>query len=79
MAIERSPGSLLKSEAARLYVGMGRDRFRKSVNAGLIPVWIDPETKFRWFSRASLDRWLAEFEGGKVAPRTRKPKAEVKA
>lgn len=38
-------------------LGIGRDKFRRLVKAGVIPSLIDEETGHRYYSRLALEAW----------------------
>lgn len=48
---------LLTAPQASRYVGLGRDRFRALVKAGVIPQWRNPLGGWPMYSRAALDEW----------------------
>ncbi len=51
---------LMTAAQASAYLGMGRDAVRRLTNEGHIPVWIDPDTGWRRYSRPALDKWLEQ-------------------
>lgn len=56
--------ALVNGVNAARYVGLGgnRNRFYALVNAGVIPVFVDPITGTKRYSTESLDAWLASFQ-----------------
>lgn len=53
---------MLTAAQARQYLGFGEHKFRKLVKAGVIPSWVDPDTKRRHYSRPLLERWAANAD-----------------
>jgi hypothetical protein len=50
---------MLTFSQARRFVGMGEHKFRRLVQAGVIPSWVDPDTGHRSYSRLVLEAWAA--------------------
>lgn len=54
---------LVNGKQAAIHIGLGgnRKRFYALVDAGVIPVFVDPITGTKRYSTESLDAWLAGF------------------
>lgn len=50
--------NLMNGKEARAYLRLGEKAFVRLVKSGVIPVWIDPDTQRKRYSRKALDRWL---------------------
>jgi hypothetical protein len=56
-------GLLLNEKGAYTYLGLGRDRFRKLVKAGVIPQWKNPLGGWPMYSKPALDEWAKSLGG----------------
>lgn len=56
---------LLNAKEARTLLGVGRNKFRRWVNTGVIPSYVDPETGWRHYSREQIIQAAAHI--GQVA------------
>lgn len=49
---------LMTAQTAARYLGISRDTLRRLAKKGEVPVWRDPSTGRRRYSRLALDQWL---------------------
>lgn len=56
-------GVLMNGKEAAVYLGLGRDRFRKLVKAGVIPQWRNPLGGWPMYSKLALDEWAKTLGG----------------
>lgn len=52
-------GLLMNGKDAAAYLGLGRDRFKALVKAGIIPQWRNPAGGWPLYSKPVLDAWAA--------------------
>lgn len=54
---------LVTAKEARTMLGIGKAKFQRWVKLGIIPVFVDPETGWRYYSREQIIATAADLGG----------------
>lgn len=58
---------VLTARQAAQHLGVGVNRLRRWANTGIVPSFIDPDTRYRSFFRPALDEWARRNGRGDAA------------